>query len=287
MSAHASEALTVAFGDAAADVYGVARLGFADGGASALVILFAGGTPVTVAAEGGIEQEPPASWDDVRVAGLAIAEIEPDRAWRLTFSGDAAQLDLELTASGAIADVGEDAAVAKLGGMAGFEQPVRVRGTLTLDGVERRIDGRGQRGRSWGTPNWDKVGLVRTVTAWFDDDRSVTLESIRPAKGSDHEAEAIAATVLERAGDDGNGGGPTATDVFDARLTTTYDAEGRQRAAGLELWITEDGWPHRAAGEVVCGTSLDLGRLHLDCAFLHWRMEGRAGIGRYDILRRA
>ena len=41
-----------------------------------------------------------------------------------------------------------------------------------------------------------------------------------------------------------------------------------------------------AAGEVVCGTSLDLGRLRLDCAFLRWRMEGREGVGRYDILRR-
>jgi hypothetical protein len=37
---------------------------------------------------------------------------------------------------------------------------------------------------------------------------------------------------------------------------------------------------------VVCGTSLDLGRLRLDCAFLRWHMEGREGIGRYDILRR-
>jgi hypothetical protein len=37
---------------------------------------------------------------------------------------------------------------------------------------------------------------------------------------------------------------------------------------------------------VACGTSLDLGRLHLDCAFFSWRMEGRAGVGRYDVLRR-
>jgi hypothetical protein len=41
------------------------------------------------------------------------------------------------------------------------------------------------------------------------------------------------------------------------------------------------------AGEVACGTSLELGRLHLDCAFFHWRTDGRAGVGRYDVLRRA
>ena len=57
--------------------------------------------------------------------------------------------------------------------------------------------------------------------------------------------------------------------------------------AGLELYVgEEDPVPHRVAGEVVCGTTLDLGRLRLDCAFFRWHMEGREGIGRYDVLRR-
>ena len=63
-------------------------------------------------------------------------------------------------------------------------------------------------------------------------------------------------------------------------------ASGRQRHAGLELWVGEDGFPRRAAGEVLCGTTLDLGRLRLDCAFFRWRMDGREGVGRYDVLRR-
>jgi hypothetical protein len=64
------------------------------------------------------------------------------------------------------------------------------------------------------------------------------------------------------------------------------DREGRQRRAGLELLVAEEEYPRRAAGELIGGTSLDLGRLRLDCAFLRWRMEGRSGAGRYDILRR-
>jgi hypothetical protein len=36
----------------------------------------------------------------------------------------------------------------------------------------------------------------------------------------------------------------------------------------------------------VAGTSLDLGRLRLDCAFFRWRSGGREGVGRYDVLRR-
>jgi hypothetical protein len=283
-----SDALTVSFGDAAADVYGVARLGLAGGGASGLVILFAGGAPVAVAAEGGLERAGvPATWDDVQAAGLSMQTVEPGRAWRVRFAGDHARLELELEASGATAELGEDEKVAKLGGMAGFDQPVRVRGTVTTAVATHALDGRGQRGRSWGAPDWGRIALARTVSAWFDGDRSVSLTAIRPAKKSDHEAEAVAATWLDAAGEDGNGGGPVALPIADARLSTTYDGEGRQRAAGLELWIDEDGWAHRAAGEVVCGTSLDLGRLHLDCAFVRWRMDGREGYGRYDILRRA
>ena len=80
---------------------------------------------------------------------------------------------------------------------------------------------------------------------------------------------------------------PQAVAVAEPRLSTTYDAEGRQRRAGLELYVdSEDAYPRRAAGEVVAGTSLDLGRLRLDCAFFRWRMEGRTGVGRYDVLRK-
>jgi hypothetical protein len=69
-------------------------------------------------------------------------------------------------------------------------------------------------------------------------------------------------------------------------LSTTYDADGRQRHAGAELWVDDDGPPRRLAGHVLCGTTLDLGRLRLDCAFFRWHMDGREGVGRYDVLRR-
>jgi hypothetical protein len=89
--------------------------------------------------------------------------------------------------------------------------------------------------------------------------------------------------------DAGEGEGEAAVRrVAEPRLSTTYDAQGRQRRAGLELWVAEeDELPRRAAGQVACGTSLELGRLRLDCAFFDWRMEGRVGVGRYDIVRRA
>jgi hypothetical protein len=104
---------------------------------------------------------------------------------------------------------------------------------------------------------------------------------VRPAKAREHEGEELSAWLLEEGADP--------REVAEPRLSTTYDGEGRQRRAGLELFVTgdEDEFPRRVAGQVACGTSLDLGRLRLDCAFFEWRMEGRAGVGRYDVLRRA
>jgi hypothetical protein len=122
------------------------------------------------------------------------------------------------------------------------------------------------------------------VGAWLDDDLAVSLTAIRPAGATHHDQEKVAATILDR---DVDSDQPRATAVLEPRLSTTYDGDGRQIAAGLELFVDEDGVPRRAAGELRCGTTLDLGRLRLHCAFFRWRMEGRTGVGRYDVLARA
>ena len=277
-----SDAITVAFGDRASELYGVARLGLADGGASGLAILFWRGEPVAVGAEGGVEIEAPSSWDEVSAAGLDTTTIEPLRSWRLQYAGDEASFDLELEAIGALAELPSEHPVARAGGMAGYEQPLRVRGAARVGDARIAVDGLGQRGHSWGAPDWGRIELARSVSAWLGEDLAVSLTAIRPAGAREHADEALAAAIIEP-GEDGE---PHAIDVADPRLSTTYDGDGRQRHAGLELWIDDDGFPRRAAGEVACGTSLDLGALRLDCAFFRWRMEGHEGVGRYDVLRK-
>jgi hypothetical protein len=278
-----SDAVTVAFGDPAAELYGVARLGLAEGAASGLALLFWRGEPVAVSAEGGVEIDAPSSWDEVSAAGLDTSVVEPLRSWRLHFAGEDASLDLELEATGPVAELDPSHPVARVGGMAGYEQPVRVHGEAVVGSNRLSVDGLGQRGHSWGAPDWDRIELARTVSAWLGDDLAVSLTAVRPAGKRDHAAEAVVAAILDRDED----GLSRTIDVADPRLSTTYDDEGRQRQAGLELWIDDNGYPRRAAGEIACGTSLDLGRLRLDCAFFRWRMEGREGFGRYDVLRRA
>jgi hypothetical protein len=279
-----SDAVTVSFGDERADLYGVARLGLADNGASGLVILFHGGEPVAVRAEGGVEADEPRSWNDVSAAGLDTEVVEPLAAWRLHFASDEASFDLDLRAHGALAELDAEHPVARAGGMTGFEQACRVTGSATIADRRVTVDALGQRGHSWGAPDWDRIALARTVAAWLGDELAISLTAIRPAGAKHHEDERVAATVLDR---DPETGAERAAMALEPRLSTTYDGDGRQRAAGLELYMDEEGVPRRAAGEVVCGTTLDLGRLRLDCAFFRWRMEGREGFGRYDVLRRA
>jgi hypothetical protein len=168
--------------------------------------------------------------------------------------------------------------------MEGYDQLVKVTGRVTIGGRERSFSGRGQRGHSWGAPDWDKLALARTLGVWLDGDAGVTLTAVRSAKAASHADEAVHAVLLGR---DGETDEPVSLVVADPRVSTTYDSEGRQRHAGLELYESEDApYARRVAGEVACGTTLDLGRLRLDTAFFTWRMEGRNGVGRYDVLRR-
>ena len=162
------------------------------------------------------------------------------------------------------------------GGMEGYEQLCRFTGDATIAGRRVRSTAsasaatRGARptGRRW---PWRARWAPGSATT------SASRLAIRPAGCDRHDQESVAAYVYEA-------GEPIR--VEDPRLSTGYDGEQRQRRAGLELWLDEESPARRAAGEVVCGTSLDLGRLRLDCAFLRWHMEGREGVGRYDILRR-
>lgn len=272
-----SDALTVALADARAGVYGTVRLGLAGGSlASGLVVLFRDSEVATVAAEGAVEAGRACSWEQVKAAGVDFETVEPLRAWRLSFAGQDGSLDVELEASGEACALDERDPVARTGGMLGFEQPLRVRGAAQLGGMRVAIDGLGQRGRSWGDPDWSRIDRTRTVGAWFETE-SMSVTAIARAGDGGHGAEAISAVLL------GPGG---CTKIEDPRLSTTFDGEGRQRRATLELWISDDGPPRRAAGDVICGTTLDLGRLRLDTSFLQWRSEGGAGVGRYDVLRR-
>ncbi len=276
------DAVTFAFGDAAQGIYGSARLGLVPGEpalASGLGLLFAGGELAALDAAGGIELEA-ADWSAVEAGDVRATIEQPLEAWQVVYDGGDGGFDLRFAALGPPAEVGGDALAQSAAGLHGYEQLCRVTGDARVGERRVRVDCLGQRGHQWGAPDWERIALARTVSAWFEGGAGVALASVRPDGGASHAAELVGAALR---------GEQDTVAIEDPLLSTTLDGDGRQRRASLELWETrdEDAYPHRAAGEAVCGTTLDLGRLRLECAFFHWRMEGREGVGRYDVLRRA
>ena len=275
-----ADAVTVSWADEARGWFGMARLGIAGtASGSALAVLFDGREPVGALAQGGLEAPPDADWSSVDLGGLRTTVEAPLERWTIAWDGADQGFELELEAVSAPAELATDEPVAQLGGMAGYEQLVTVRGRVRSGGRVVEIDGVGQRSHAWGVADWSRLEVVRTVSAWLGADRGgIVLSSLRPAGARGHDEEAVWAAVVE-------GGEPIR--VEDPRLSTTYDGDGHQRRAGLELWVSdEDGYPQRAAGEVLCGSSLELGSLRLDMAFMRWHAEGIEGVGRYDVLRK-
>jgi len=238
------------------------RVGVAEGSGSGMGVLFAGHEPVAVRAAAEELAEP--AFDAVRAAGVRHESVEPLARWRVGFE-DAFALEVEaLTEPVALA----------VAPAQGYEQLCRVRGEVQ----GRRVDCLGQRGHSWGRPDWERMELARTVSAWLDDGTAVALSAVRRTGAKHHADEEVAAVVVQA-------GRPLP--VAEPLVTTTYDRDGRQRHAGLELYLDgDDDVAARASGDAVCGTTLDLGRLRLDTAFFRWHMAGRTGAGRYDVVRR-
>ncbi|HEX5955908.1 MAG TPA: hypothetical protein VFY37_08235 [Solirubrobacterales bacterium] len=278
-----ADAVTFAFGDASAQLYGLARIGLSPGEdgegprGSALAVLFSGREPVAAIARGGLEVAGGAGWDSIALGGLRMDVTEPLRDWTVAMEGEQQGFELRFQALSPPALIAGDDAVARAGGMEGYEQLCGVTGTVRVGGKAVQVRCLGQRGHGWGEPDWDRIEAARTIAAWPEAGYGLALTSVRP-EGAAHAEEPSWAALLDEEG---------TLPVGEARLSTTYDVDGRQRRAGLELWVGGDEYPLRGSGEVLCGSTLDLGALRLDCAFFRWRIEGETGVGRYDVLRRA
>ncbi len=272
------DSMTFAFGDPAAKLYGLARVSHGADAANGLAVLYAGDQLVDASAGGGDAADEPSTWESVRAAGVTVSVQRPLELWTVAYQGSNGAFDLRFEACSAPAVLDAESAVGRAGGMEGYDQLCQVTGSVTHAGRTHQVRCLGQRGQLWGKPDWGRIELSRTVTAWLGDDRAMTLTAVRPTKAKGHIDEAVNGFLFEA-------GEPL--EIDDPRLSTTYDGELRQRRAGLELWMDEESdHARRIAGEVLCGTSLELGEQRLDSAFFAWRMEGRSGVGRYAVLRR-
>jgi hypothetical protein len=142
---------------------------------------------------------------------------------------------------------------------------------------DRKVSCLGTVAETHAAPSWDELDAVRSLTALFDRDNAFLAIGRRPRGARGHSEERTAAWVLHE--------GQVLT-VEDARISTVYDGEGRQRSAGLELWIPDEDYPLRGSGTVVAGSSLELEGVDVHAAIFRWRMEDREGAGAYELMAR-
>ncbi len=123
-------------------------------------------------------------------------------------------------------------------------------------------------------PEWSEIDSLRTVSALFDHGHAFLAVGRRPRGAVGHDSSENAGWLLVD-------GEPHS--VEDTRISTVFDGDGRQRSAGLELWLPGEEFPHRGSGTVVAGTSLELDGLQVHAAIFRWRLGAYEGIGSYEL----
>ena len=160
------DAVTFAFGDPVAKLYGHARIGVGADGASGLALLFSGSDVVAASTAGGVPLDGvPSSWEDVRVAGVRTDVVS--RSWRgRSASSATARASTCASRRGLAGGPRGGTRSARAGGMEGDEQLCAVSGTVR-SGPGARDPCLGQRGHIWGAPDWKRsswrarVGVAR------------------------------------------------------------------------------------------------------------------------------
>lgn len=120
--------------------------------------------------------------------------------------------------------------------------------------------------------------LRRSIGIVFADGGLLALSAVRPAGAGGHGDEQVAAVLC------GPDGAPV--EVAETLLSTEYGPDGVQRRATLELWVDgEEGQPVRGAGTLISSARVDRPGIDSVIAFFRWSLEGREGLGHYELAR--
>jgi hypothetical protein len=118
----------------------------------------------------------------------------------------------------------------------------------------------------------------RSIGIVFADGGLLALSAVRPERSGGHGEEEVAAVLC------GPDGAPA--EVSETLLSTEYGPDGVQRRATLELWLDgEAAQPLRGAGTLISSSSVQYPGLRGEIAFFRWSLEGREGLGHYEVVR--
>lgn len=118
----------------------------------------------------------------------------------------------------------------------------------------------------------------RSIGIVFSDGGLLALTSALSGGRGEHGDEQVAAVLCD----------PDAAPVEfeETLLSTEYGEDGVQRRATLELWSNpEHGPPLRGAGTLISSVRVERDGLDATIAFFRWSVEGREGLGHYEVAR--
>ena len=120
--------------------------------------------------------------------------------------------------------------------------------------------------------------LRRAIGIVFSDGGLLALSAVRPPGAGGHGEEQVTAALCDPDG--------APFEVSETLLSTEYGPDGVQRRATLELWTDgDDGQPLRGAGTLISAAKVSQAGSESDIAFFRWSVEGREGLGHYEIVR--
>lgn len=118
----------------------------------------------------------------------------------------------------------------------------------------------------------------RSIGIVFADGGLLALTSTLPNGAEGHGEEEVAAVLCDPDG--------APVQFEEALLSTEYGEDGVQRRASLELWPdVEDMRPVRGAGTLINSVRVRREGLDSEIAFFRWSVEGREGLGTYEVAR--
>jgi hypothetical protein len=118
----------------------------------------------------------------------------------------------------------------------------------------------------------------RSIGVVFADGGLLAVSAVRPERARGHGEESVAAVIC------GADGAPV--QVSETLLSTEYGPDGVQRRATLELWLDgEEAQPLRGAGTLISASAVSHPGQGGAIAFFRWSLEGREGLGHYEVVR--
>jgi len=122
--------------------------------------------------------------------------------------------------------------------------------------------------------------LRRSIGIVFDDGALLALSSNLREGGEAHGEEEVTGVLCDP------DGAPLRFE--ESLLSTEYGEDGVQRRATLELWPDlEEMRPLRGAGTLISSVNVRRQGLESEIAFFRWSVEGREGLGTYEVARSA